>query len=335
MVDIYGIGNPLIDILTLVDDSDIASLGLDKGTMRLIDDAERSALVEFLEGREQKYSCGGSCPNTLIALASFGLSTALAGKVGDDEYGEIYRRQVSELPMQSELKTGSEPTGSSIILVTPDSERTMNTFLGANREFSADDVNEQTAAAAGYFYFTGYMWDTELQKAAILKALSIAERNGNRIAFDVADPFAVNRKRDAFLDLLQNHVSIAFANREEARILFNTETALDAVRRLSELCDVAVVKNGARGSYVMTDGKLWEIPAGDQKPVDTTGAGDMYAAGFLYGLIKGFSPRECGLCAAFVAEKIITQRGAQFTPQEREAVANEVKAGRWKERMQA
>ncbi len=330
MIDIYGIGNPLIDILAQVTDSDIMELGLDKGTMRLIDENEREKLVVFLRSRSKSYSCGGSCPNTIISLASFGVSSALAGKVGDDEFGAIYRKQVAELPLVSELKTGSGPTGSSIILVTPDSERTMNTYLGANREFGAADVNVGLAEQASFLYFTGYMWDTDSQKEAILRALAVAEHNARTIAFDVADPFAVNRNRDAFLDLLKRHVSVAFANREEARILFNTETALDAVRRLSELCEIAVVKNGAAGSYVMQGDSLWEIPAGKERPVDTTGAGDMYAAGFLYALIRGFPPLECGMCAAYVAERIISQRGAQFSGEQRTSVARAVRDGVWR-----
>lgn len=330
MVDIYGIGNPLIDIVSRVDDEDIAGLGLDKGIMRLIDEEERGKILQFLESKDKSYSCGGSCPNTMIALASFGIHTSLAGKVGDDEYGEIYRSQVAELPIDSQLKTGFGPTGSSIILVTPDSERTMNTYLGVNRQFEAADVDERIAAGSRFLYFTGYMWDTELQKEAILKAISIAEKNDRTIVFDVADPFAVNRNRDEFLGLIRDHVAIVFANREEARLLVGTDDTKSAAAELSALCDIAVVKNGARGSYVMQAGSLDEIPAAAATPIDTTGAGDMYAAGFLYGIIKGFSRFDAGLCASYVASRIIVQHGAQFTDSERAAVAERIKNGDWK-----
>lgn len=329
MVDIYGIGNPLIDVVARVEDRDLRSLGLDRGIMRLIDEEERSNILRVLEKREKSFSCGGSCPNTMIALASFGVQACVAGKVGDDQYGDIYRKQVSQLPIESRLTIGEGPTGSSIILVTPDSERTMNTYLGVNRQFGPDDVDEQMAAESRFFYFTGYMWDTELQKAAILKAIEIAERNHRTIVFDLADPFAVNRNREEFLELLRRHVSIVFANREEAHILFDTDDSHQSVSELGHLCDIAAVKIGAHGSLVMSGGSLEEIPASEAVPVDTTGAGDMYAAGFLYGLTQGFSLFDAGLCASFVASKIIVKPGAQFSDAERELVAADVKAGRW------
>jgi sugar/nucleoside kinase (ribokinase family) len=329
MVDIYGIGNPLIDIVARVSDEDLLSLGLDRGIMRLIDEEERAKIVAFLESKEKSYSCGGSCPNTMIALASFGVHTCIAGKVGNDEYAQIYRDQVAQLPIESRLKTGRGPTGSSIILVTPDSERTMNTYLGVNRQFGPEDVDEGLAADCRYFYFTGYMWDTELQKEAILKAIEIAEKNGRVVVFDVADPFAVNRNRQEFLDLVRNHVSITFANREEAHLLFDTTDTAESARELSRLCDIAVVKNGARGSYIMRGDSLIDVPACDAEPVDTTGAGDMYAAGFLYGLTQELSLRDSGLCASYVASRIIVQHGAQFSSAEREAVAETIKNGGW------
>ena len=329
MVDIYGIGNPLIDIVARVSDDDILSLGLDKGIMRLIAEDERANILDFLASREKSYTCGGSCPNTMIALASFGVHTCIGGKVGDDEYGEIYRQQVSELPIDSGLKIGDGPTGSSIILVTPDSERTMNTYLGVNRQFDSADVDERVAAESRYFYFTGYMWDTEPQKEAILKTIEIAERNDRTIVFDVADPFAVNRNRGEFLDLIRNHVAIVFANREEARILVGSDDVKLAARELSSLCDIAIVKNGAAGSFVMRGSHREEVPAAEATPVDTTGAGDMYAAGFLYGLSKGFSTFDAGLCASYVASRVIVQPGAQFSSEERAKVAQEIKSGGW------
>lgn len=329
MSDIYGIGNPLIDIVSRVEDADLSTLGLDKGIMRLIDEEERAKILALLETKTKSYSCGGSCPNTLIALASFGLDACIAGKVGDDEYGDIYRKQVDETRTQSCLAAGEGPTGSSIILVTDDSERTMNTYLGVNRQFGPDDVDEAAAARARHFYFTGYMWDTELQKAAILKALEIAERNGRTVVFDVADPFAVNRNREEFLDLIRNHVSIVFANREEAKILFETDDPSESAARLAEICDIAVVKVGSRGSLVRKGSSLVEVPAYPAEPVDTTGAGDMYAAGFLYGLIRGLSLFEAGECASYVASRIIVRHGAQFTTEERMEVAEAVAAGDW------
>jgi len=345
MVDIYGIGNLLIDIVTQVTDKELASLELHKGTMHLTDEAERARLLDFLTKKEVTYSCGGDCPNTMIALASFGVEACLAGKVGDDEFGRIYLGQLGELPIRSEVKVGQGSTGSSIILVSPDSERTMNTHLGINRDFSFEDVSPAVLDEARFLYFTGYLWDTDLQKDAILRTLAIARAQGCTIAFDLADPFAVSRNRDEFLRIVADYVDIAFANREEARILFGTDDVRVAVERLSALTRIAVVKNGAAGSLVMAGkkrrdrgpdplpasepGELLSIPVCEQDPIDTTGAGDMYAAGFLYGLVRRLPLFKAGVCASYLASQIIVQRGAQFTAEKRAEVAEVVRSGGW------
>ncbi len=347
VLDVYGIGNLLIDIVARVTDEELSSLALHKGTMHLTDEAERSRLIEFLRTKEVSYSCGGDCPNTMIALASFGVEAALAGRVGDDEFGAIYLNQLRELPIRSEVKVGKGSTGSSIILVSPDSERTMNTHLGINRTFCFADVRPQALDEARFLYFTGYLWDTDLQKDAILRTLALAKESGCTIAFDVADPFAVNRNRDEFLRIIADFVDIAFANREEARILFGTDDVRIAVERMAEITRIAVVKNGPAGSLVMAGrkqrgerlradplpadepGTLWTIPVCDQEPIDTTGAGDMYAAGFLYGLVRGMPLFKAGVCASYLASQIIVQRGAQFTPERRAEVAQIIRSGGW------
>lgn len=347
MIDVYGIGNLLIDIVARASDEELGALGLTKGTMHLTDDAERARLVDFLRGKEVSYSCGGDCPNTMIALASFGIEACLAGKVGRDDFGRIYLDQLGQLPIRSGVKVGTGSTGSSIILVSPDSERTMNTHLGINRTFSFADVDVEALAESRFLYFTGYLWDTDLQKEAILKTLNIAKRSGCAIAFDVADPFAVNRNRAEFLRIIEDYVDVAFANREEARILFGTDDLLDAAERLSAITRIAVVKNGSAGSLVVVGrkqaddgarpdplppakpGARFQIPAGERKPVDTTGAGDMYAAGFLYGLVRGMGPDRSGVCASYLAEQIIGQPGAQFTAAKRSEIAEVIRSGGW------
>ncbi len=347
MVDIYGIGNLLIDIVTRVTDEELSGLGLHKGTMHLTDEAERARLIDFLKTKEVTYSCGGDCPNTMIALASFGVDACLAGKVGDDEFGRIYLGQLGELPIRSEVKVGQGSTGSSIILVSPDSERTMNTHLGINRSFSFEDVSPALLSDSRFLYFTGYLWDTDLQKDAILRTLALARAKGCTIAFDLADPFAVSRNRDEFLRIVADYVDIAFANREEARILFGTDDVRVAVEKLSKLTRIAVVKNGAAGSLVMAGkkrrdgsrgadplpgseaGELLSIPVCEQEPIDTTGAGDMYAAGFLYGLVRRLPLFKAGVCASYLASQIIVQRGAQFTAEKRAEVAEVIRSGGW------
>ena len=330
-MDIYGIGNPLIDIVVQATDTDLSSLGLDKGIMRLVDLEERGRILDAVQGRRISYSCGGSAPNTLIFLSALGIRSALAGKIGRDEYGKRYAENLPADSMESQLILGAGATGSSIILVTPDSERTMNTYLGANREFGRDDMDFSVVENASYLYFTGYMWDTDLQKNAVLAAIETARRTGAKIAFDVADPFAVNRNRDEFRTLIRDCADIVFANREEATLLFGTSTAEEAAKRLSELCELAVVKDGGAGSLVKRTGmEIERIPVHEVDAVDTTGAGDMYAAGLLYGMISGLSDRESGICASYLASRVVETWGAQFSSEKRIAVAAEVFRGDWR-----
>lgn len=311
---VYGIGNPLIDLLCFVTDKDIENLSLFKGTMNLIDEDKRKEIVEYLNKKEIRYSCGGSCPNTMVTLKSLGIETTLAGGIGFDDLGKMYKSRLKELGVNDELVENNATTGTSIILVTEDRERTMCTFLGANRNFNKDDVNLESAKKADIFYFTGYMWDTDSQQGAIRKVLDIKKKSNFIVAFDIADPFAVGRYRQTFFDIIKEYVDIVFANSEEARYLIDNYDAYECSKSIGKLCKTAVVKNGKKGSYISHDGKIYEIPVyGTNRPIDTTGAGDTYAAGFLYGVQKGYSVEDSGKIASILAGEIINQIGAQFS----------------------
>lgn len=322
-VTVYGIGNTLIDIISSVEYEDLDKLGLTKGIMQLIDADFREKLVEFMKGKKIKYSCGGSCPNTIITLSMLGINTILAGKVGCDEFGENYHKNLLTYNTKDELIDCNDKTGSSIIFDTPDSERTMNTYLCANREFCKEDVNEESVKNSSYFYFTGYMWDTENQKEAIKKALKISKENNTQVVFDIADPFAVKRYKDTFIELIKEDIDIVFANREEAKIMFENEDPYDNCVELGKICKTAIVKNGIKGSFISHNGKIYNIPVhGSVNPVDTTGAGDIYAAGFIFGLCKNLSIEECGRIASIMAGEIISQIGAQFSCENLEKALN-------------
>ncbi len=330
---IYGIGNPLIDIIINVEEEDLVALGIHKGTMALIDTERMEELLAFSKGRDISYSCGGSAPNTIIALASLGVEVILAGKIGSDENGSIYRSRLQELSVGDQLTESSvDFTGSSVILVTPDSERSMNTYLGANRLYAAEDIDPKSVENAAYFHFTGYMWDTKSQQAAIMRALEIAKNHETVVSFDIADPFAVGRYREDFLRLIEEYCDIVFANREEARILFDNYDPYECCRSMGKLCSTAVVKNGRKGSYVSHNQEVLQIPVrGPVVPTDTTGAGDVYAAGFLYGCHQGHSAREAGIIASILAGEIITQRGAQFSAEKSAILREYFESGEWKE----
>ncbi len=329
---VYGIGNPLIDIIVSVEEQDIIDLGIHKGTMALISSQRMEELLQLSKQRKTTYSCGGSCPNTIIALASLGVPATLAGKIGNDENGTIYRERLVSLGVQDELvTTDKEMTGSTVILSTPDSERSMNTFLGANRLYEESDVCESTVASADFFHFTGYMWDTQSQQGAIRKALSIAKQHNTIVSFDLADPFAVGRYREPFLSLIKESCDIVYANREEARILFDNYDPYECCRSMGKLCRTAIVKNGKKGSFICHEGTITAIPVkGPVVPVDTTGAGDVYAAGFLYGRYHHLSIQDCGIIASILAGEIITQRGAQFSKEKAQELRNLLESGAWR-----
>ena len=222
-LQVYGIGNVLIDIVSHADDNDLKALGLDKGIMKLVEGEERDRIVEFTSSHNSEYHCGGSAPNTIITLAQMGIKTALSGKTGKDDFGDRYEKQLKDHGVISYLTRDTGNTGSSIILVSPDSERTMNTSLENNQKYCKDDIQEEAIREAEYLYFTGYMWDTDSQKKALLKAISIAEDAGTKIVFDAADPFAVGRSKGEFCRLIDKHFDIVLANAEEARLMFGIE----------------------------------------------------------------------------------------------------------------
>lgn len=328
-MDIYGIGNPLIDIILTAEESDLRKLDLKKGSMHLIDKNRRAELLRYIEHRLITYTCGGSCPNTLITLASLGIGTTLAGKVGDDYFGTKYIDTLLTWEVNSDLVVSQGETGSSLIFITPDSERTMNTYLGVNREFGISDLRAENLEKARFFYFTGYMWDTEPQKEAVKSALRIARENGVSCIFDVADPFAVDRYRDDFIRIIAEDIDIVFMNHEEACRLCRKSTLEECREFITPLCNVVVMKDGVRGSMVLSGKECVTIPARLVRATDTTGAGDIYAAGFIYGILRNFAYRECAIFASYLASRIVTLPGAQFSHASIEEILDDIRTGRW------
>lgn len=330
-IEVYGIGNPLIDVLAHVTDQDIESLGLEKGTMTLIDTEQGNDILKYIKDLEKKYSCGGSAPNTMITLAALGIETALAGMVGKDELGGIYKERLEEKKVHSDLSTSTVDTGSCIVLVTPDYERTMSTRLGACREFGPGNVNHKKIAEASYLYFTGYMWDTENQKKALREAIKTARKAGTKVAFDLADPFVVERHYDDFTSLINDSVDILLANREEAKLMLGYDDPEKASKELAQNNLIAAVKNCADGSCIgCADGECISIDVYKVDAVDSTGAGDNYAAGFLYGLIKGYSNADAGKLASFVAAQVVKQTGAQFNEQSSAKLRRAIAENEWR-----
>jgi len=328
-IRVFSIGNILMDVLADVEDKEITELGLDKGIMKLVSPGERLKLLDFIASRDRVLQCGGSAPNTAITLSSLGVKTGLSGKVGRDELGHAYIRQLEEQGVRSYVSEEDGYTGTCIVLISPDSERTMNTDLAINKEYCKDNVNEDALNEADYFYFTGYMWDTPSQKEALTHAIKIARQKHTKIAFDLADPFAVNRSGKDFLHMIEEHFDLVFANREEARLLLGKDSIEECLDILAGYCEIAVIKDGKHGSWVAKGEERYNIPVNPVKAVDSTGAGDTYAAGFLYGLCSGYDIEKSGRFASWLASKIVEVKGAQFHKKELERIQEALVDNSW------
>jgi len=310
--DVFGMCNALVDLQAQADEALLMQLGLEKGGMFLIDEAQRQELLQRLSGRVIHSEAGGSGANTMIGVALLGGTACYTSKVADDEHGAIYRRSLSDKGVKSNLAVGAGSTGVSFILLTPDAQRTMCTYLGASQQLHPDEVNIDDLRQSRYLYITGYMWDTETQKQSVLHAMHEANRAGVRVAFSLSDIFCVRRHKADFQHLLEQHVDVLIGNAAEVQELSDTDNPHDAASRLAEYCDVAVVTMDSRGALIRQGSTAYEIPAFRVQAVDATGAGDMYAAGLLYGLCRGWALDVAGRLAAYTAAQVVTKLGARL-----------------------
>lgn len=309
---VYGIGNPLIDIIINAKDNDLNNLGLDKGVMHLVDEKRQKEILSYFSKSKPIYHPGGSAPNTLLACSALGIPSLITGKIGNDEFGDVYIKQAQKFGVIPALVQGQGTTGSSIIIVTPDGERTMNTHLGMCRSFSKEDIDIEKLSKSKFLYFTGYMWDTKSQKTAIKTAINFAKANKIKIIFDVADPFVVKRNREEFLEIIKKDIDIVFTNKYELAILYDSKDYNISANYLSKIVKIAGIKLGKKGSIVLENGLQTLLPPRSIIAKDSTGAGDMYAAGFILALSKGLEPIQAGKIGGFLAEEIIQGTGAQF-----------------------
>jgi sugar/nucleoside kinase (ribokinase family) len=310
--DVFGIENPLIDLLVQVPDEFLERMELKKNHMQLIDASRHQFLLEHLKGFHMQTAPGGSCANTMLGIAQLGGRTAYCGKVGHDVYGQVYTQKLEEAGVASFIQQDGNVTGSTIILVTPDAARTMNTFLGACQELTAADVPLDALKTSRSLYITGYLWDTEGQQEAATVALRTAGSEGLHVTMSLSDPFCVRRHKQAFLDILDRYVDFVFANRDEALELTDTDSTQDAMRALRSRCDGAAITLGGRGAFVTRGDEHVYLDPFPVQPVDTTGAGDAFAAGFLYGLSQGQSLYQCGRLGSYFASRVILHVGPRL-----------------------
>lgn len=312
LFDVCGIGNAIVDVLAHCDIHFIDRMKLNKGTMTLIDSARAEALYVAM-GPAVEVS-GGSCGNTIAGVASLGGRGAYIGKVGNDQLGGIFRHDMRATGVHFETPsaTSTTPTARSMIFVTPDAERTMNTYLGACVELTPDDVDPLVVTRSKVTYLEGYLWDPPLAKQAFLKAANLAHGAGREISLSLSDPFCVQRYLTEFQDLVKNHVDILFANEHEITALWETSDFAAAVKATQQHCGLAAITRGAKGSIIVTENQVVEMAAWPvRQVVDVTGAGDLYAAGFLYGYTQGRDHADSGRIASLAASEVISHFGAR------------------------
>jgi sugar/nucleoside kinase (ribokinase family) len=309
--DVCGIGSAIVDILAPTSDSFLAEHALTKGAMMLIDEARAEYLYTFM--RDSTQCAGGSVANTIAGIASLGGSPSFIGKVKQDEPGEIFRYDMRQIGVH--FDTPAAPKGKATarcyIFVTPDAQRTMNTYLGACSELNEGDINDAVVAHSKITYVEGYLWDLPHAKDAIRKAFKVAKAKGRLVAFTLSDTFCVERHRAEFLELLPQ-IDILFANEHEAISLVRAGGFAEAREAMRGKCPIVVLTRSEKGSVVVTAKETITVPAGKNlRVVDTTGAGDLYASGFLYGRICGKNLQACAELGTKCASVIIQQIGAR------------------------
>lgn len=308
--DVVGIGNALVDVISNAPDAFLDQHGLTKGWMDLID-TERAVELYRALGSAVEMS-GGSAANTMCGVASFGGTAAYIGKVADDDLGRVFGHDMHAVGVN--FRAGNDdtdtPTGRCIIVVTPDAERTMNTYLGASSMLGVSDLDEAVIAQGQVLYMEGYLYDRDEAKEAFRHAAHVAHDAGRMVSLTLSDSFCVDRHRDHFRALVSDEVDLLFGNEAELKSLYETETFFEAVVELRKHCEFAAITVGAKGSIVITGDELIEIPPiSVRRVVDTTGAGDLYAAGFLHGLTSGQPLDRCGKLGSIAAAEVITHVG--------------------------
>ncbi len=309
MAKVLGMGNALVDIMTKLESEKTLDLfSLPKGSMQLVDLKESDKVNNGTEGFEKTIASGGSAANTIHGLAKLDIETGFIGKVGDDEFGMFFQSDMEKSHITPLLLTSTTATGKAIALVTPDSERTFATYLGAAIELSPEDINDKQFEGYDYFHIEGYLVQNH---NLIKKAVELAKEKGLTVTLDMASYNVVEENLEFLNEILEKYVDIVFANEEEAKAFTGKEPE-DALNAFSELCDISVVKIGKNGSLVKKNGQTYKIEPIKANSIDTTGAGDSYAAGFIYGLIKGFTLDKCGAAGSILAAKTIEVIGPKM-----------------------
>ncbi|MBV9664785.1 MAG: adenosine kinase, partial [Actinobacteria bacterium] len=310
-LDVLCVGNAIVDVLASVPDELLERHGLVKGEMRLVDTDGAERLYADIPPAVE--ASGGSAGNTAAGVASLGGAAGYVGKVADDELGAVYTHDIRAAGVEFTTPplVGGLPTARSMIVVTPDANRTMSTYLGAANLLTVDDIDETQVARAKVTYLEGYLWDPPEAKEAFRKAMDTAHANGQLAALTLSDAFCVDRFRDEFIDLVDNHVDLLFCNESELLSLYQVDDFDTALAKVRGRASIAAVTRSERGSVLVQGDDVYDVPAEPTELVDTTGAGDLYAAGVLFGLSRGKPLDECGRIGSIAAAECISHMGAR------------------------
>lgn len=313
---LYGIGAALVDTEIQVSDAELQTMGVEKGLMTLVDEVRQQAILDQLEGHlvHSKQASGGSACNSVTAAAYFGANCYFSGKVAQDEFGRLFVDDIRKAGIGGDLVMSEDPgvTGKCLVLISPDAERSMNTHLGISAELSVKELNEQALAESEFFYVEGYLVTSDSGRAAAIRGLEIARRNGVKTALSFSDPGIVAHFKAGLTDMLGDGVDLLFCNEAEALSWSNAEHLQEAVNALKAIAKTFAITRGAKGAVVFDGQALHTIPAVSVDAVDTNGAGDMFAGAFLYGITHGFGYQQAGQLATHAAAMVVSQYGPRL-----------------------
>jgi len=310
--DVFGIGNAIMDMQVRCEDSFLEKAGIEKGIMTLVDEERQKSVLEALSGHDVNYCSGGSAANTIVGIADMGGRAAYACKTGEDNFGRRYLEEMQQLGISVEIPQEPGQTGTCVVLITPDAQRTMLTHLGVSSTLAASDVKESHLAKAKYLYVEGYLFAGGSTKDAALKAIALAKANGVKVALTISDPFLIDICRDQFQQLIEGPVDLLFCNEEEAKALTGLDDPIACAHAIHKHCENVALTLGRKGSIIMHEGEAFPIEGVEVKAIDTTGAGDMYAAGVLYGITNGLTWQQAGHLGSHAAAQIVSRLGARL-----------------------
>ena len=310
--DVFGVGNAIMDMQVQCDDAFLEKMGIEKGIMTLVDEQRQQEILDALADHNVNYCSGGSAANTIVGIADMGGKSAYACKTGADGFGKQYLDEMRKLGITIEVPQTEGQSGTCVVLITPDAQRTMLTNLGISSSLDEDDIVESEIAKAKYLYVEGYLFAGDSTKAAALKAIEYAIKHNVKVALTVSDPFLIHLFKDQFQQLIEGPVDLLFCNEEEAKALTGLEDPIDCAHAIHKHCENVALTLGKNGSIIMHEGEAFPVEGVEVDAIDTTGAGDMYAAGLLYGITNGIPWQKAGHLGSHAAGVVVSQLGARL-----------------------